>query len=94
MIGKKPRNGFLETIPLDDKKAFAVLNDRKYSGIFQFVGKALQGLGNDIVFDDIEDIISIIALARPGPLNAGSSHAWVRRKNKKEHPTPVHKNRS
>lgn len=91
LIGEKPRNGFLETIPLDDKKAFAVLNDRKYSGIFQFVGKALQGLGNDIVFDDIEDIISIIALARPGPLNAGGSHAWVRRKNKKEHPTPVHK---
>lgn len=71
---------FLETIPLDDGDAFDVLNKKHYSGVFQFNGLALQGLVEQIVVDHIEDIISITALARPGPLTSGGANTWVKRK--------------
>ncbi len=72
--------GFLETIPLDDVAAFEVLNSKHYAGIFQFNGLALQSLAKQIKFDHIEDIISITALARPGPLASGGANEWVKRK--------------
>lgn len=80
LIGEKPVNGFLETLPLDDQSAFDVLNRRQFSGIFQFNGGSLQSLSKQIHFDSIEDIIAITALARPGPLNSGSAQQWVLRK--------------
>lgn len=73
---------FLETIPLDDPAAFAVLNAQHWAGIFQFNGPALQSLAKAITFDHVEDLISITALARPGPLASGGSQTWVRRKTK------------
>lgn len=75
---------FLDTIPLDDKKAFDQLNDGKYSGIFQFNGAALQSVTNQIHVDDLEDIVSITALARPGPLNTGGTNHWIKVKTGKE----------
>lgn len=90
LIGENPINGFLESLPLDDQAAFDVLNSKKYFGVFQFQGQALQGLANEIEFTDLEDLVSITALARPGPLNAGAAHSWVRRKKGKEFETPLH----
>lgn len=71
----------LEHIPLDDDEAFKVLRDKRYSGIFQFNGMALQSISNQIVIDRLDDIINITALARPGPLASGTAHEWVRRRN-------------
>lgn len=71
---------FLESLELDDQDAFDVLNKRQYSGIFQFNGLALQGLVEQIHVDHIEDIISITALARPGPLTSGGAATWTKRK--------------
>lgn len=71
----------LEHIPLDDDEAFKVLRDKRYSGIFQFNGMALQSISNQIVIDRLDDIINITALARPGPLANGGAHEWVRRRN-------------
>lgn len=70
----------LEKLPLDDPEAFEVLNKRNYSGIFQFNGLALQGLVEQITVDHVEDIISITALARPGPLISGGANTWTKRK--------------
>lgn len=70
----------LETIPLDDKAAFAVLNKKQFSGIFQFNGPALQYLISEIEVDELEDFIAITALARPGPMNSGEASRWTRLK--------------
>jgi DNA polymerase III alpha subunit len=89
--GRRLVDWFTE-LPLDDLEAFQVLNDRKYSGIFQFNGRALQSLSNSITTDHIEDIISITALARPGPMVSGGANAWVDRKldpNKIKYPHPL-----
>ncbi len=65
--------------PLDDKKAFAILNDEKYAGIFQFEGYALQSVTRQMKIHDFEDIAAITALARPGPLNSGGTTEYIKR---------------
>lgn len=79
MVGK--RNDFLLSLPLDDAMAFKVLNDGKFSGVFQFNGHALQSLASQINVDKFNDIVSITALARPGPMASGGAAEWVRRRN-------------
>jgi DNA polymerase III alpha subunit len=71
----------LETLPLEDKAAFAVLNDARWSGIFQFNGQALQSITKQFNVTKFDDIVSVTALGRPGPLSSGGAHEWIKRKN-------------
>lgn len=75
-----PRN-HLETLPLDDAAAFDVLNKAQWSGIFQWNGMALQSITKQFHVDKFDDIVSVTALARPGPLASGGAHEWIRRRN-------------
>lgn len=77
-IGKE--RAWLENYPTADQKAFDILNQGKFSGIFQFEGYALQSLTKQLKVDGIEDIVSITALARPGPLNSGGATEFIRRR--------------
>jgi DNA polymerase III alpha subunit len=72
---------YIERVPLDDKKAFDVLNKGMFSGIFQFNGPALQSICNQIKIESLADIVSVTALGRPGPLAGGGTNEWVKRKN-------------
>lgn len=90
LIGEKPINGFLEKIPLDDQKAFDVVNDGKFIGIFQFMGRSLMSLAKQIKFESFEDFVSITSLARPGPLANGGAFSWVKRRMGKEKITYPH----
>lgn len=71
----------LETLPLDDPATFAILNEARWSGIFQFNGQALQSITKQFTVDKFEDIVSVTALGRPGPLASGGAHEWIRRRN-------------
>ena len=71
----------LEKLSLDDPKAFAVLNEAKWSGIFQFNGQALQSITKQFKVDKFDDIVSVTALGRPGPLASGGAHEWIKRRN-------------
>lgn len=90
LIGEKPISGWLERIETNDKAAFEVLNKAHWSGVFQFNGMALQSLTKQIKVTELEDIISITALARPGPMATGGAGAWTRRKMGKEAITYPH----
>ena len=65
---------------LEDEQAFKVLNDEKYAGIFQFEGYALQSLTRQMKISNFEDVASITALARPGPLNSGGTTQYILRR--------------
>ena len=82
LIGKEP--SFLDTIPMEDQAAFDVLNRGDFSGVFQFVGHAVQGLSQQVNITSVEDMAALISIARPGPLNSGAAQSWVDRKNGKE----------
>lgn len=71
----------LDRIPLDDPAAFDILNKAQFSGIFQFNGMALKSLAKQFEVNCFNDIVSITALARPGPLTSGGATEWVKRRN-------------
>jgi DNA polymerase III alpha subunit len=78
-IGKD--HAWLVNYPLDDQQALDVLNQRKWAGIFQWNGNALQSLTQQTTVTEFEDLVAITALARPGPLTSGSATHWIERKN-------------
>lgn len=90
LIGQPNISGWLEKLPLDDPLAFAVLNRGHFAGIFQFNGMALQSLTKQVKVESIEDIITITALGRPGPISTGGATSWVHRRTGKEKVTQVH----
>ena len=73
----------LKEWPKDDPRAFQVLNDWKFSGIFQFEGYVLQSVAKDMMagkgLKEFIDIANITALARPGPFNSGGTDEFIER---------------
>jgi hypothetical protein len=67
----------------DDKKAFQILNDGKFTGIFQYEGYALQSVAKQMSagrgITEFEDVANITALARPGPFNSGGTSEFLER---------------
>lgn len=64
-------------LPLNDPDTYAVFNRLKLCGVFQFEGSSMHDLASASVFDNINDVDAITALARPGPLNSGVAYQWV-----------------
>ena len=89
MLGKG--YDYIYNIPLDDVAAVECINQRKFAGIFQFNGIALQSLSKVVHVDGLDDLITITALARPGPMASGGASTWVRRKNGNEPVSYPHK---
>lgn len=81
----------LAAYPTDDKKAFQILNEKKFSGIFQFEGYALQSLVNQMTIENFEDIASMTALARPGPLESGGATEFIKRRTGQHDTVHLHK---
>ncbi len=82
----------LERLPMDDQAAFGILNAGKFSGIFQWNGQALQSITKQFKVTCFEDIVSVTALARPGPLASGGAGEWCKRKigtSPVEYPHPI-----
>jgi DNA polymerase-3 subunit alpha len=59
----------VEAIPLDDAKAFDLLNKANTTGVFQLESQGMRDLCRRIGVDSIDVIIALIALFRPGPMN-------------------------
>lgn len=91
LAGIKRTPHVLEDLPRDDKAAFDVLNNGHFAGVFQFNGDALQKITKQCKVESLEDIVSITALGRPGPLTSGGTVTWVERKNKRAPVTYPHK---
>ena len=61
------------SLGFEDPAVFALLNEGRFSGIFQWEGQALQSLTSEIKISTFEDMVHITALARPGPLGGGAA---------------------
>lgn len=58
----------IETIHLEDEKTFQLLNSGKTTGVFQLESSGMQKLCRQIELSSFEEIIALIALYRPGPM--------------------------
>ena len=58
----------LETLPLDDEKTFELMSRGDTKGVFQFESTGMRSLLREAKVDTFEDIIALVALYRPGPM--------------------------
>ena len=74
----------LEKIPMDDKKTFDMLKEADTLGVFQLESSGMRDLIRRLKPDCFEDIVALMALYRPGPLESGMADQYVKRKHGKE----------
>ncbi|TVP81061.1 MAG: DNA polymerase III subunit alpha [Puniceicoccaceae bacterium] len=58
----------VETVSLDDRETFDLLNSGRTTGVFQLESGGMQQLCRQIGLSSFEEIIALIALYRPGPM--------------------------
>lgn len=58
----------LEQLPLEDEATYAMLQRGETVGVFQFEGSGMRDLLKEAVPNNIEDLIALVALYRPGPM--------------------------
>lgn len=74
----------LRTIPLDDQKTFDLLGRGDTTGVFQFESAGMKRYLRELKPTEFNDVIAMGALYRPGPLSAGLTDSFIKRKNNLE----------
>ena len=71
----------IDQLPLDDAATFELLRKAETTGVFQLESRGMKDLIRRQLPDSIEDIIALVALFRPGPLQSGAVDDFVDRKH-------------
>jgi DNA polymerase-3 subunit alpha len=82
----------IERIPLDDKATFKLLQAYQTTAVFQLESRGMKDLIRRLQPDSFEDIIALVALFRPGPLQSGMVDDFIDRKqgrSRVEYPHPA-----
>jgi DNA polymerase-3 subunit alpha len=74
----------LSEIPLDDPEVYAVLGAGSNLGIFQLESSGMRDLLTKLKPQSFKDIIALVALYRPGPLDSGMVGEFIKRKHGQE----------
>lgn len=77
--GREPPD--LASLDLTDKKTFELLASAETTGVFQLESSGMKDLLRRMKPACFEDIIALVALYRPGPLDSGMHDAFVERKS-------------
>lgn len=83
---KKSRNIDIDlsTLRIDDRLTYQKLTHGDTVGVFQMEGSGIRKLITQLKPNCFEDIVAVIALFRPGPLDSGAAEQFIRRKNGKD----------
>ncbi|WP_306169147.1 DNA polymerase III subunit alpha [Halomonas sp. MMSF_3323] len=71
----------IDTIPLDDGKTFEMLKKAETTAVFQLESRGMKELIKRLLPDSLEDMIALVALFRPGPLQSGMVDDFINRKH-------------
>jgi DNA polymerase III subunit alpha len=74
----------IDRIPLDDERTYAMLRLADTDGVFQLEGGGMRSLIRILAPDRFEDLMALVALYRPGPLNAGMHTEYAERKHRRK----------
>ena len=89
MIRKVYNNDIdLSTLPLDDPETYALLQRAETTGVFQLESAGMKRYLRDLKASTFEDIIAMVALYRPGPMQFIDS--FIKRKHGEEPITYLH----
>ncbi len=71
----------ISAIPMDDKASFDLLKATQTTAVFQLESRGMKELIGRLQPDCFEDIIALVALFRPGPLQSGMVDDFIDRKH-------------
>ncbi|KES14598.1 Bacterial DNA polymerase III alpha subunit, partial [Gilliamella apis SCGC AB-598-P17] len=71
-------------IPLDDEESFQLLLKAETTAVFQLESRGMKDLIRRLKPDCFEDMIALVALFRPGPLQSGMVDNFIDRKHGRE----------
>ncbi|NDW20608.1 DNA polymerase III subunit alpha [Alteromonas hispanica] len=74
----------ISAIPLADPKSFRTLQNAETTAVFQLESRGMKELIKRLRPDSFEDIIALVALFRPGPLQSGMVDNFIDRKHGRE----------
>ncbi len=78
----------LSTVPLDDQDTFDLMTSGETVGVFQFESTGMRSLLREAHVDSFEDIIALVALYRPGPME--NIPKYIACKHGREQPEFLH----
>ena len=71
----------IAAIPLDDPETFVMLKKAETTAVFQLESRGMKDLIKRLQPDTLEDMIALVALFRPGPLQSGMVDDFINRKH-------------
>ncbi|WP_018350025.1 error-prone DNA polymerase [Longispora albida] len=80
----------LSQLPADDRDVFRMISDADTIGVFQVESRAQMSLLPRLRPETFYDLVCSVALIRPGPVQGGSVHPFVRRRHGDEPITYPH----
>ncbi|CAL4042823.1 DNA polymerase III subunit alpha [Buchnera aphidicola] len=83
-VKKNKKKIDISLIALNDIKTFEMLRKAETTGVFQLESLGMKDLIKRLQPDSFEDMIALVALFRPGPLQSGMVDNFINRKHGKE----------
>ncbi len=80
----------LESLTLDDPKAYELLGRGDTLGVFQLDGGPMRDLLRRMQPTEFNDIVAVLALYRPGPMGMNAHNDYADRKNGRQAIKPIH----
>ncbi len=71
----------ITAIPMDDAATFSLLKGQRTNAVFQLESRGMKDLIRRLQPDRFEDIVALVALFRPGPLQSGMVDDFIARKH-------------
>lgn len=78
----------MENVPLDDRETYEMLQRGETTAVFQFESAGMKDVHKQIKPDRFEDLIAIVSLYRPGPMD--NIPTYIKRKHGEEEITYLH----
>jgi DNA polymerase-3 subunit alpha len=79
----------IKKIPLDDPETYRLLSGTETRGVFQIESSGMKEVLMKLQPSSFEDIIAVLALYRPGPLDSGMVDEFIKRKHGKKVDYPL-----
>jgi len=80
----------LSEIPLDDPATFELIRSGRTTGVFQLESAGMRALIRRLEPSEFRELIAILALYRPGPLESGMAEDYIERKHGRQPITYPH----
>ncbi len=80
----------LDSIPIDDKKTFDLLKACSTTAVFQLESRGMKDLIKRLQPDCFDDVVALVALFRPGPLQSGMVDDFIDRKHGRQEADYMH----